>query len=220
MMVTLDERGLPVDTIARFSIENRTWQIPFGRGGSQIGPQPFSDAELVRVSAYVPEVIRLERTAAPGPDRAASFTVSRLSYAGDTLWSRSFDYASSRISERAIQAEIDEFTANWDRVIIPGSPPLPQAREYARANLYTPAAAPPIRDVHAGADGSIWLQTLSVARENQQWLLIRPGGERVGMVTLPSRFTILAARADSVWGMLLDELDVPYLVRFDVQWPR
>lgn len=41
-------------------------------------------------------------------------------------------------------------------------------------------------------------------------------GDAIGVVELPSGFTMLFARGMRVWGMEQDELDIPYMVRYRV----
>lgn len=42
-------------------------------------------------------------------------------------------------------------------------------------------------------------------------------GEPIGTIALPGRLTVMAATRDAVWGMELDDLDVPYIVRYGVR---
>jgi hypothetical protein len=44
-------------------------------------------------------------------------------------------------------------------------------------------------------------------------------GEPVGVVAVPDRLRVFAAERERLWGMEMDDLDVPYLVRYAVR-PR
>jgi hypothetical protein len=86
------------------------------------------------------------------------------------------------------------------------------ALEHYKKGVYAPAFLPPISRLVAGGDGTVWIQRW----KSERWLAIDPGGRLMGEVLLPPRVSIFAAERDYVWGVELDENDVPYVVTYHV----
>ena len=85
-----------------------------------------------------------------------------------------------------------------------------------REGLYIPASFPPADRVVLGADNSVWLRRPGVELE-MDWLVLDSSGNPLFRVALPASVTVKAATQDSAWGTELDELEIPYVVRFDLR---
>lgn len=95
-------------------------------------------------------------------------------------------------------------------------PPNPRvgARWVRDALGDVPPFHPPVDDLLAAADGTIWLRKTDVAApDEQEWLRLDARGDPLERVRLPGDVRILDAREDVVWGYQRDELDVPYLLK-------
>jgi hypothetical protein len=62
----------------------------------------------------------------------------------------------------------------------------------------------------------VWLRTWVEDDGRTMWVIVDGGGEVAGRVTLPNRFFPRKVSGDAVWGMELDSLDVPQLVRYRI----
>ena len=51
------------------------------------------------------------------------------------------------------------------------------------------------------------------------WYILDTAGDVVGTVGLPPGLTAMAARVDQIWGMEMDELDLPSIVSYRVTSP-
>src|SRR5690606_10962952 len=94
VVLRLDERAQPIDTLFRHSLVNQTWAIQDPRstsGFGSYGAQPFSDTEMVQLSPNGAELIRVGRTVPASPEEAV-FHVTRVTLDGDTLFSRDYPY--------------------------------------------------------------------------------------------------------------------------------
>src|SRR5690606_22320869 len=100
-----------------------------------------------------------------------------------------------------------------------------------------PAVKPFIRTLAVGGDGRIWVRpympavdrpepvdtTVPVSMRRPRWVeatawdVFEPDGTFLGRIPLPPRATILAMRGDRAWGSILDENDVPYMVRWRIE---
>lgn len=145
----------------------------------------------------------------------ASFDVLKLSLQGDTVLRRVVAYEPKRISgaERgAIRGAFAEHV---------GDPRL------SASDVAFPEYFPPVRQIVAGHDGSIWLlRELDLAGQVDRWEVYGPDGEYEGAVRIGEaqagplpwlpRMTILRATREEIWGTSVDDLEVPYIHRFRV----
>jgi hypothetical protein len=215
----LDERGQLKDSLASYSLVNSTWAIKDPKSSTGFGfygAQPFSDTEIVRLSGTSLELVRVERTVPDAPG-SASFRVSKITLDGDTIFSREYAYEPIPIDPATVDSLVRKRGESMSRMPVPAAPTPARAAELARASLYLPAFHPPVSELLVGRDGSTWLRREQVSADQSEWLVLSPQGASVGTMSTPRRLGILAAEERQIWGMELDELDVPYLVRFAVR---
>jgi hypothetical protein len=216
----LDLQATVIDTVYVRSLVNSTWHVqepdePDGIAWN--GDQPLSDAELVLHSPSSSDIVRVRRTPA-GTAGLDAFRVSRVTFAGDTLFSREYPYVARPIESALVDSLVQDFMD----FVAEGAEESPEvwtparAGELARASLYLPPTQPPVTELHIGHDGSIWLRREMTVGATRDWLVLSPEGEVVGTVALPANLKILAAEQGRLWGVETDELDVPYIVRYGV----
>lgn len=82
-----------------------------------------------------------------------------------------------------------------------------------RRALDVPEYYPPVQDVAAGADGSIWLRPTGQADVNR-WVVLGPEGSRLYEVELPAGVRVQQATVNRAWATRTDDLDVPYVVGY------
>jgi hypothetical protein len=92
-----------------------------------------------------------------------------------------------------------------------------QMESALRDAIKLPEFRPPIRVVHAGNDGTLWLQLNLAPAAVAEWVLIGPDGSPRGRLSLPARMQIHHSALPTVWAVDLDDLDVPWLVRLKVE---
>lgn len=212
VLFILDSAGQVIDTLGRTPLTNSLWYLsdpdnPRGRGIAR--SSPFSDTELVHFFPYAQMVYRLDRSVRPEPPHVIRITAT--TFGDSVLWSRSYAYTPRAISPAQIDRLVDAFSGRAVEEL--GLAPA-RAAGWARDALYIPAHHPAVSSMIVGRDGTIWLAGPNDGASARDWMIIDPNGEPQGTVTLPSRFRAQHARGLVVWGMDLDEVDVPYLVRF------
>ncbi len=97
---------------------------------------------------------------------------------------------------------------------------FPNRREAIRAirnALYQPDYVPPVTDVVMGRDATLWIRREVFPGDSIAWNVLDELGNTVGLLTLPKRLRVRQAQRDFVWAVALDELDVPYVVRYRVE---
>lgn len=205
--------GELIDTLTVIPLTNTTWELsPPGGGYWSYQSQPFANAELVSLSPTRPEIVRVDRSP-PSPESRPMFHVTKSTYAGDTVFRHSFPYEpvplDAAVVDSVVRIRAEEMSERTDYA--PG-----EVRSWARDALYTPDNLPSVEAVIVGMDGAVWLQLTDDREGPLEWFGLAPDGATLGAVEVPRAFRLLAATADRWWGSLTDELDVPYIVRYDL----
>ena len=219
--VRLDSSGRVADTIIEYSIANTSWRLhdPSNpRGVRSFREQPFSDADVVVVSEHRPEVVIVERPIASDPARG-TFRITKRELDGDTLYSRSFTYAPTPLPPSrpdSLAAAFAMRPASLPPSMAASWPTPARAEELARSSLFVPPFFPPVGNLVVGRDGTVWIQREDAGGETREWWVIDGTGRAVAAVHLPANLRMLAADRDRIWGMETDELDVPYIVRYEL----
>jgi len=137
-----------------------------------------------------------ERKAPDDPDEAF-YRITRVSMRGDTLFSTRVAYDPIRIPG-AVRDSLPEDTPDE----------------------YRPRYYPPVSGVVAGRDGTTWIAREETPEPTRRWDVFDEGGTRIATLDAPARLEIVDATRERIWGVLPDELDVPYVVRMPVQPDR
>jgi hypothetical protein len=53
--------------------------------------------------------------------------------------------------------------------------------------------------------------------ESAEWTVLDASGDQRFKVKLPRAFKVQTGTLEWVWGTTLDDLDVPYIVRYDIR---
>jgi hypothetical protein len=177
----------------------------------RVFPNPYSDAPLFSLLPSRDAALLIRRDAWSGAGDA-TFSVTRLTIHGDTVVHRAFRYEPKRVTETQRNAMLNPRQRA-------GAPP--EVTAALQRALRQIRYLPPITRAAPGNDGTVWL-----ARENQgaevlqEWILIDQANRVAGSVRLPANVAIRVSLPDGFWATETDALDVEYLVRYTVSWPR
>ena len=149
------------------------------------------------------------------PVRAlGSFDLLKIGIGGDTILNSTLPFEPKPVT-RAWQ--------DWLREAFSGS--YAGAAE-AREAITFPEFLPPVRQIVAGQDGTVWL--LRELREDRAdlWEIYDERGDLTGSVLITDgrsaprpwspRLQVLRATLDEVWGTKLDDLDAPTIHRYRI----
>ncbi len=164
----------------------------------------------------------------------ASFQLVKISVTGDTLLDRAIPYEPRRVS-RSDRAWLTEAFGNliagdYDsgpHTMRPAEATKERRRRDAREAITFPDYHPPVRQIVAGHDGSIWLlRELDLPDRVDRWEVYGSAGDLEGYVEVSEgmansvpwfpRLELHHVSRDEVWGSTVDDLDVPYLRRYSV----
>jgi hypothetical protein len=130
----------------------------------------------------------------------------------DTVFSRSYEYLPVRMDE----AVADSTIARSARARLQFFANETAAVEAVRGAMRIPEYFLPVARADYSESGELWLKREDLPDADQTWWVIDESGALVARVTLPMGFDPRLFRADEIWGVMPDELDVPYLVRYRI----
>lgn len=151
-------------------------------------------------------VVVIERPVPDGPK--ARIQLTKISESGDTIFSKSVFRSSVPYTE-----------ADWnhalDRVFSAYDPPFSRAELEAASRV--PKWQVPVSAARIGEDGAIWLGLdHPLGADSVVWLVSHPAGDEVFEIKLPADFRVRTVYKNEVWGVVTDDLDVPYMKGFTV----
>jgi hypothetical protein len=214
----LSRAGEILDTIASYSLLNTTWRVT--DPGNERAPrsymaQPFTDTEIVSPAPPLLEILRVDRGAPADPERAA-VRITKVSFAGDTLFTREFSYVPRPIRAAEVDSLVQSRVEAMTRSPFFGGAPAGRMSGWVRDGLFVPRYHPHVRSARIGRDGTVWLERDAPDMKGSEWVILSSEGDPLGVVITPPRFSLEEADREHVWGMLTDELEVPYLVRYRI----
>jgi hypothetical protein len=206
----VDTTGQAIDTLSQERREKRLFRVD-QRGVTLYFPTPFEDAPLAALMRDGSGVVVVDRPVATRK-RDATFGVTLVSPAGDTVFSRTFAY-----EPRPVPDEVVRRTAEGLAPARRNGPDPAAIEASLRANDLVPSTLPPVTGLTVGQDGSIWLRREEVAGDSMLWNVLDRTGALRGALRLPARDSVAAARGDLVAAVYADELDVPYVVTYRLE---
>jgi hypothetical protein len=205
--------GRVTDTLPPIPFGRNQWAVLREGGGGFFRSQPFADGPLWSF-AHDERALVIVNREAPARRDGATFSVSKLDFPGDTMFSVVVAFEPVPIDRSEADSILD--AVGTFLVEGPGFAASPeQGRQMAAATLYLPAFHPGVTNLRIARDGGIWVSRRP-DESGTEWLAMDGSGLLLGRVTLPSRVNPLVIDPPLLWGSETDDLDVPYVVRYRV----
>lgn len=173
---------------------------------------PFEDDPLFTVMQDGRGILTVDRPAAQS-GQAASYRVTLLDPAGDTIFSRSHAYAPIPMQREEVDEALGVVAI---RPAAEGGPSAAAFERTLRGSDLIPAYHPPVSGVTVGQDGSLWLKRENRIGETIAWNVLDDQGRLLGAVMLPRNQTVVAASGAVMVAVEIDDLDVQRVVRYRV----
>ena len=216
-VLRIDQQSQVIDTLAWE--QHMAANIVMSRGGAEFFfAAHLFDYPLLKLMPDGSGVVVVDRRAAA--DRATStFRVSATRRARDTIFSPVFAYQPVPTTREVVRSVLERTPINQNPGSpASGSPPgVPEREDALRDAGLVPSMLPPVTYLTVGQDSSIWLRREEVSGDSAVWNVLGSSGEAVGTLRLPSRQTVVAAKGDVVAATELDDLDVPYVIRYRIR---
>lgn len=149
----------------------------------------------------------------PEDPGSGSFIVTRIGEIGDTVYRTVLHYRPRAMTGDVVGSLLRPWAEESSREVSVDADVL---EAQARAALELPAFLVPLSSAHLGTNGVIWLRRPDDGAASLEWVLIDPVGHPSGRVALPRNVMPRWSDGSTVWAVLTDELDVPWLVRYEM----
>jgi hypothetical protein len=214
MLMTRD--GRVTDTLPAMPFGRTQWAVTIDdRGGGSYRNQPYADGPLSAFATRERALVIVERQA-PETAGNATFGVTKLTFAGDTLFSTRVAFEPRPVDPAEADSILDAVARNLSEIPV-FALTAARARELAAATLYRPALRSGVTQLRVAKDGGIWLGGVPDGSGATEWLALDRDGRPLGRVTLPGKVNPLVIDPPFLWGSETDELEVPYVVRYRVE---
>lgn len=202
-VVQMTRKGSIIRTLGGRDLNDTALHAEAG-GRIFVGIQPLSENTFVRVAPDGSSLMFVDGRVSGSS--AGRFYITRLGLRGDTIYRRAYRY-----QPRPVPQEIaDSIYGRYSTVR------MPELRDHIRL----PAVLPPVSAVVLNADGSAWLRRGERNLETVDWLVLDPQGLIRASLTLPIGFRNPTVDGERVWGVVRDDLDISYVVRYRIRRPN
>ena len=209
--VRMSRSGEILDTILMLPQTNGSLTVRYADGAYSTRA-PITDEPLFGVTSDGSAVVLVTREAATS-GTASTFRVTKLSIGRDTLFSRAYEYAPVPLAGANGDSLVNELAR---RIASSGRVTIAQAEEATRRAIFLPRFRPPVSELQMGRDGTTWLRREEGDGPDVEWNVLDEDGQLIARVALPRVLRVYAADREHVWGVVKDELDVDYVVRYRV----
>lgn len=176
---------------------------------------PLPESDQIARDPLGQHLTVVERSAAQ-ESGSATFRVYRVGLEGDTLFDRHFRYVPHPVDEAWADSVEESFRDSWaGRSVLGGRLRKGEIDQLVSA-LAIPDHFPPVSETVVDRSGRVWLKRAPASGKYASWLVVDDQGRLLASATGPSELKILNARDAAVWGVVHDDLDVPYVVRYRV----
>jgi hypothetical protein len=187
-------------------------------GASRNVPAPAPQWNL---SLYFGEgLLDVERPAAASAD-PATFQVTRQDIRGGIVYARSYGYTPVPYSNGMLDTLAARAISTAPAIFMDGAlisqPAVPvdaATLGVMRGAMQFPDFQPPVRRGFVGEDGTLWLLREQVIGSPDRWLVLDARGNPLGHVVTPANFRPAWSSGDTLWAVLPDADDVPWLIRY------
>jgi len=203
--------GAIMDTLAVVSVEGRLFSVRYQEGGWS-GAHPFSWAPLLAATPTGTSLVIVDRPFHTDGE-VATYQVLRVGLDGDTLNAATPAYDPIPV----LDSQIDSIALAMARGRAERlNATVPAVVAEIQDQIVWPDYQPPVTAVLCGKDGSVWLRREVVGVSSARWEILTEDLSPIGWVDLPLGLEVKVVARDFAYGVELDDLDVPTVVRFDV----
>lgn len=212
--------GSLLDTLAtiRFGSTEAEAVLEDGRRIRFTKPARFQQGDLYALDPAGTSIVIVERPAA-GTAELHQFTVTRLLLTGDTAFHGSYRYTPRPLDREAV-VEAEVRLREWlSPITLGGRGFTGEDLDRMMTALEAPRFLAPVSDLIVARDGTIWLRREDLGQERVGWIILDRKGSRIALIETPADLAVRNAGETKLWGVIKDELEVPYLVRYRVRKP-
>lgn len=205
-MFVIDSGGTVTHQIGEFDLDHfRMYLMP--NGMARMAFVPFHPLFLYSRAPDGSSFVFIRQQSA-NSDTPAIFRAVKVAFTGDTLFARDIEYDPVPVEQSARDSVLRAVTGEGDNR---------QPEDVVRARMEAapiPDYYPPVKAIAQGSDGSTWLQMQGLP--TGEWMVLGTDGSPLARVRAPVELQAMTVDAEHVWGVELDEYDVPSIVRYRI----
>ena len=178
------------------------------------GQQPLPHRPILKLLPRGEGLMWLGRSP-PTDANAGSYELVRLSLNGDEVQRVTVPVTPRGVTEAWRNSWIESYATRLREAVGLGR----QISRNVARTLYFPEFFPPALDFTPARDGSVWVRREEAREGPTRFDVINSTGARIARVEAPAGLQIHEVLPEGVWGLLTDDLDVPYVVFYEVVRP-
>lgn len=216
--------GEIVDTADSYPLARFTGTIETASVGRSTYRMPVPPATTPLRVLHADGRLRIDRSLA---DSLAAIRIVRFSPRGDSLSSRLLGYRPQGFPAAVLDAEARDAAHvegsmsvltpdgidRWERLAEDSS----AARAEIRARMDWPEFQSPVRSTELTTTGELWLLREDEGGATERWTILDANDLPRGELEVPRDLPIRLIRGDTIWTVETDELEIPWVVRYQVE---
>ena len=217
-LIRVDPWGSVLDSLPSFPFGREYWPVVHPGAPDRAEwnlRQPFADNPLWNFVPGEDALLLLDREAPLTPD-TATFSLTKVSFSGDTLFQREYRFLPIPVRIEEVQREVDRVSRDLshNHSFTPRDAWL-----WAEPTFYRPRFWRGVDTMVVANEGGIWLR-LKTKADSASWLVLDEKGLPQGRVSLPDEFRVAAVIQQEVWGLKKDQFWRDHLLRFEIDVNR
>lgn len=182
-------------------------------------PPPYGTFEPI--APDVSSVTFVRRESRRNAGRLGRCMVTRVGIGGDTLFHNVLPVELEAITSTTRNAVLEEYASLPDMQRL--TPSIAVLRKAIADSVRFPEFHPAVTKVIVGSDASTWLRGPDNRSGTVRWLVLDARGrparilytDRELGITVGGNISVMVPDRTGVWAVVHDELDVPYVVRYE-----
>ena len=187
-------------------------------GGGTFLPHPYGEDDLATFDESDGSLVVVDRRAWDGRG-SATFRVTRISVpSGDTLLQVPVPYEARALPSEEADSVASAMSEQFHPFIGRREAGLTVAALTARIAeaMHRPAFVPPVTELLLAADGRILLKPFDQPEDGDLWWVFDREVRPLGRIRTVPGARLMAVESDAVWGVITDDLDVNYIVKYSL----
>lgn len=206
----MSRSGEMLDTLARRRLVGEYYALETATRTDD-RPHPLGTGELLAAPATGAFLLLANRSIPDPAVESPTYTLMVLGLNGDTIQRAAVPYTQVELSDADIDS-IARATTSMD----PAAEGYEARVRDIRESVPWPTTYPAFSTVLIGSDGAVWVRRHLYRGDDVQWDVFDAQLQPRGTAHLPKDLDVKLVSADAVYGVELDDLDVPSIVRYDV----
>ncbi|MFQ5705579.1 MAG: hypothetical protein ACE5HT_16365 [Gemmatimonadales bacterium] len=226
LILRSSQDGKSVHALRWMSVQDSWLRVLIGTTAQLQTREPWSRSDLLAVSRSGDRIVIVERPPTEDAD-SSEYRLTVLGQDGKQLWFRNVPVKPVPLSDDQVRQWANEFVERnrLEKHFATAS----AARRALIETVHRPRYLPQVPNVGrglsngavvAGMNGMVWVRREIGSARFQHWDVFDQHGRLIAVAKVPNGTTLLEISDTMVWGVKLDEFDVPVINRYRIERSR